>query len=223
MPPFRVKICGVRLAGDIEAVVASGADAIGLNFFPPSCRFVDPDVETTRALAEAAEKAGLVRVGVFVNERPERIRQVAESLRLDAVQLHGDESPADADRFLAWGIPVIRAIKLAPGPLAPESIDKAVGEWGRRPVRLLLDADAGVAHGGSGQRIDWEGVRQWSRRHPDVAWTLAGGLNPSNVSVAITSSGARSVDVASGVESGRGEKSAALIRSFSEAAANNFR
>ncbi len=216
--PFRVKICGVRLKRDVVAAGDSAADAIGLNFFPPSVRSLDPDQESTKELSERAVDLGLFRVGVFVNESAEHIRRVAEAVPLDAIQLHGDESVADARRIAQAGLLVIRAIKLPPTRLAVSAIDRAVGPWVDSGIWPLLDTDAGAAHGGSGRRLDWDALRSWAETRPEVHWTLAGGLGVDNISEAIRRSGACSVDVASGVESHRGEKSAGLIRTFAEAA-----
>ena len=84
---FHIKICGVREIAQIEAVFKSGADAIGLNFYPTSCRFVDPQQPLTAELASKAEDLGLTRIGVFVNSSVENMLQVSEYLGLDAIQI----------------------------------------------------------------------------------------------------------------------------------------
>lgn len=216
---FHIKICGVREIAQIEAVFKSGADAIGLNFYPTSCRFVDPQQPLTAELASKAEELGLTRIGVFVNSSVENMLQVSEHLGLDAIQLHGDEQSEVVSRLQDAGIKkLIRAIKLPVGALAVEDIETCVTPWASLGTHLLLDADGGKHHGGTGKTLDWGVIREWAQRCRDVRWTLAGGLNPANVAAAISESGANSVDTASGVESERGTKSNSLICQFAETA-----
>lgn len=215
---FHIKICGVRSVADVEAVVQSPADAIGLNFYDKSIRYLDPDHETTRQLSDYASQRQLERVGVFVNESFDAIRSINQKVGLDHVQLHGDESPELASQLIAGGMSVIRAIKL-PATIAPYAIADQVTKWLDAGCVLLFDYDAGADHGGSGQRLDWPVVGEWADQYPDVEWLLAGGLGTENVARAIEESHAVAVDVASGVEEPRGEKSAELIRLFAERAA----
>ena len=212
---FHIKICGIRHPKEIQAVEISGADAIGLNFFEPSLRYVDPTSPGTHALSSLAAAAGLLRIGVFVNQTPERIAEVARQVGLDAVQLHGDEKVDVAVAVqAATGLRVIRAIKLMMGDTHPSEIAARADPWVEAGCHLLLDADAGDAHGGSGKTLYWPSVRAWAQQSPDVVWTLAGGLTPENVAEAIRVSGAKSVDTASGVEQPRGVKSESLIQQF---------
>lgn len=212
---FHIKICGVQTIGDVEAVSQSGADAIGLNFYPPSCRFLEPRDHATGQLADKAGDLGLFRVGVFVNEPPEAIVQIMSTVNLDAVQLHGDEGPEVMVALKQLGVAnLIRAIKLPVGPLSVAEIEARTMPWSNGGTHLLLDADGGQAHGGTGKVLDWAGIQLWADKYPQVGWTLAGGLGPENVAAAMTASGARSVDTASGVEAPRGSKSEPLIRQF---------
>jgi phosphoribosylanthranilate isomerase len=221
---FHVKICGVRRAEDVQAVESSLADAVGFNFFPRSVRYVDPEALETAALSQLAASAGLVRVGVFVNASPHEIATVAKRIGLEAIQLHGDEDIALATRVKREvGLPVIRAIKLPPERLERGEIADQTEAWIEAGFRLLLDADAGAEHGGSGKTIDWEAVREWSQATRTVDWTLAGGLNRDNIAEAIELSGAVSVDTASGVEQTRGEKSFQLIHDFAARAMKAMR
>ena len=221
---FHIKICGVQEVADIEAVFASGADAIGLNFYPPSCRYIDPEQILAQRLASKAGELGLTRIGVFVNCPVEVMLRASERLELEAVQLHGDEQSSIVSSLHDNGITkLIRAIKLPVGPLTIEAIENRVNPWNSLGTHLLLDADGGKSHGGSGKTLDWDTIRQWSDHHGDVSWTLAGGLNPGNVAAAITKSGAGSVDTASGVEADRGTKSGTLISQFSEIALASLR
>ncbi len=208
---FHTKICGVRRPDDIDAVAAAGADAIGLNFFPGSMRYVDPDATLTKTLASASLAAGLLRVGLFVNHSVDDILRIVTAVEIDMIQLHGDESVAMVGELMSrTNLPLLRAIKLPGGPLTVESIASWTFPWEDVGCHLLLDAD----HGGSGRTIDWKAVRQWALASPGVTWALAGGLNPQNVAQAILESGADSVDTASGVEQRAGEKSSQLIHEF---------
>ena len=215
---FRAKICGIRLKKDVDAVAAAGGDAIGLNFFPKSVRFIEPGSEIARDIARSAGELGLLSVGVFVNEPVNEpvngVDAVARRLELDAVQLHGDEPPEAAAELIGLGHRVIRAIKLPRGPLESSAIDEHCRDWIGLGCHLLLDVDAGAAHGGSGKTLHWPSLAAWSETHPGLDWTLAGGLAPENVAGAIAESHARSVDTASGVECPRGVKNEKRIRGF---------
>ncbi len=129
---FHTKICGVRKVADIEAVAASGADAIGLNFYPRSIRYVDPDAANTQDLSNSAQNAGLIRVGLFVNHSVEEILRIVHVLGLDMIQLHGDETVAMVTELVSrTDLPVIRAIKLPTGPLSVLTISDRTTPWER--------------------------------------------------------------------------------------------
>lgn len=211
---FRLKICGVRLKSDLDAVESSGGDAIGLNFFPPSVRYLDPDSAETLELAKHAGKLELLKIGVFVNETAKRLIEIDDALDLAAIQLHGDETVELARSLIAAGSRVVRAIKLPAGKLTKSQIQSTVAPWLDVGAHPLLDADGGSQHGGTGQRLDWATINDWAADMMPMTWTLAGGLNPDNVGEAVEASGATSVDVASGVENPRGVKNAKLIKCF---------
>ncbi|MEM6468235.1 MAG: phosphoribosylanthranilate isomerase [Planctomycetota bacterium] len=211
---FRVKICGVRLNKDVQAVGDAGADAIGLNFFQPSIRSLPPFDEATRELSAFAQRLGLYRVGVFVNEPAEHVLRVAGFVGLDAIQLHGDESLSDVHALSDCGLDLLRAIKIPSGKQTVASISAASEAWAAAGFHLLFDADAGPMHGGGGRTLDWPSIRNWAEKNPSIPWTLAGGLTPENVAEAIAATSANSVDTASGVESPRGVKNADSIDSF---------
>ena len=133
MQPWRVKICGVTCAEDALAVVAAGADAIGLNFFPQSRRYVEPGLAASMV---ADLPAGLWKVGVFVNATAAQIHGICQFLALDLVQLHGDEPP----ELLAelGNRPVVRAFRCGPAGLADRGrLPGTMPEIGRlAPIRL---------------------------------------------------------------------------------------
>ena len=216
---FHIKICGVRFKSDVDAVEQAGGDAIGLNFFPPSVRYVDPTDAATGELCDHGKSLGLKTVGVFVNESAGSVGALARDLGLDVIQLHGDETLEDVRMVrLVTSKPILRAIKLPTGPLSVEAIASKAQPWVLAGCDLVLDADAGASHGGSGKALNWPSVQAWAESYPRVNWTLAGGLTPENVAEAMKSSGAISVDTAGGTEDPKGTKSAARIAAFVSAA-----
>lgn len=207
----RVKICGLTRLADLDAVVSAGAAYVGLNFFPKSPRFLTP--AQARALSLAAPP-GLARVGLFVDAEDAQIDAVLAETPLDMLQLHGHESPDRMAHLRArHGLPLIKAVGVADAADLP-----ALVEYGRVSDMLLVDAkpprDA-VLPGGNGLAFDWRLIA--GRRWP-CPWMLAGGLHAGNVAEAIALTGARQVDVASGVESAPGIKDAGKIAAFCAAA-----
>ena len=198
----RVKVCGVTRPEDAAAAVAAGADAVGLNFVEESPRRLT--LERAREVA-AAIPPFVARVGVFVNPEPEAVGRLAAALRLDVVQLHGEETPADAARI---PVPWYKAHRV------DEGFDPGTVAAYGRPI-ALLDA-AGPVRGGTGRTFDW-GV---ARRASAVARIIvAGGLSPENVGAAIAAAGPWAVDVNSGIESAPGIKDPALLARFFAAVA----
>lgn len=224
---FRIKICGITRPADAEAALAAGADAIGLNFYGPSPRFVAPEA----AGAIAAAVAGRVPVvGVFVNAATDEIVALAEAIRLDAVQLHGDETPAECTRLAAalaqareGGFParIVRAFRLADPAIGPVeeylAACQALAPGKSSPIEaVLFDAARAGSYGGTGEPANWEAAARWVAEHPEVPLILAGGLNPENVGDAIRAVHPWGVDTASGVELSPGVKDRECVRLFVE-------
>jgi len=215
---FRVKICGITSIADAQVAAAAGADAVGLNFYRESPRFINVGLagEISRALPESVTK-----VGVFVNATAAEILDIWERAGLDLVQLHGDEPPeliATLRKESGGDVPVMRAFRCS-GSLAPvaDYLSRCAA-LGSPPQMLLIDAFCKDRYGGSGELADWKLIadgRQSLHRLPDV---LAGGLTPNNVSAAIASVAPVGVDTASGVEISPGRKSPELVRAFVHAA-----
>ena len=211
MSDIRVKICGLRTAADVAAVAASGAAYAGFVFFARSPRNLT--LPQARALALAAPP-GLAKVALSVDADDATLDAIIEAVPLDMLQLHGDESP---DRVAAvrarYGLPVMKALGVADaGDLA------AVFEHSLAADQLLIDAKppkGALLPGGNGLAFDWRllAQRRWLK-----PWMLAGGLTPENVAEAIRLTGARQVDVSSGVESAPGLKDPARIAAFVAAA-----
>jgi phosphoribosylanthranilate isomerase len=213
---FRVKICGVTSAGDAALVAAAGADAIGLNFYPPSPRALTPE----KALEVAAAiPSGVMRVGVFVNAAADVIRAHADALKLDMVQLHGDE-PAEFLPSLK-GLRVVKAFRVEGDGAAIDDFLKRANDLGCPPEAILLDAAKTREYGGSGVLSDWNLAAAKGEVWPPLI--LAGGLTPVNVAAAILTARPAAVDTASGVESSKGIKDPALSKQFVTNARRAFR
>ncbi|MEZ5754957.1 MAG: phosphoribosylanthranilate isomerase [Paracoccaceae bacterium] len=211
MGDVRVKICGLRTVADVDAVAAAGAAYAGFNFFGKSPRHVT--VEEARGLALAAPE-GLCKVALVVDATDAELDTIVARVPLDMLQLHGHESPARVAEVKArYGLPVMKVIGVA-----GEADLAALTEVSLVADQLLIDAkppkDA-VLPGGNGLTFDWRLLvgRKWLK-----PWMLAGGLTPENVAEAIRLTGARQVDVASGVESAPGQKDAGRIAAFVRAA-----
>lgn len=208
--PDRVglKICGITSGEQAEAIVAAGADALGINFWPRSKRFVEVEVAAPW-LRELADM--VARVAVTVNASDDELRRIHDSGAIDFLQLHGDETPDRVESLTRQGLPVFKAL----GVRDRESLLAAESFGG---TTLLLDAYAPVDYGGTGETMDWalgaEAVNRFSGREI----ILAGGLRPGNVAEAIRQVHPAGVDVASGVESAPGIKDLDAVRHFLEAA-----
>ncbi|HUQ90860.1 MAG TPA: phosphoribosylanthranilate isomerase [Bryobacteraceae bacterium] len=194
-----VKICGITNLSDALAAVEAGASALGFNFFSGSPRYIQPEAA---ALITAKVPDNVLKVGVFVNETPARIQAIASAVRLDVAQLHGDESPD--------GLPVDlrtwKAFRMTPGFTAATLHDFA-------SEAFLLDAPSGDLYGGSGQTFPWAIARGIQKRI-----ILAGGLDASNVALAIKEAEPWGVDACSRLEVSPGQKDHNKMRSFLHAA-----
>jgi phosphoribosylanthranilate isomerase len=216
---FRIKICGITNTDDALAAADAGADAIGLNFFSKSRRFVRPD--QARQIASAVT-SGLTKVGVFVNHSAAEIAEIAKAVQLDCIQLHGDEDP-EVIALLPTNTRVIRAFRCGAQGLAPlaQYLDEC-RRAGRVPEAVLIDSDAGPDFGGTGRPGDWQLITHGRAALGELPLILAGGLTPKNVSAAMAVVRPDAVDVASGVESQPGIKDRDLIRQFVTAASKAF-
>lgn len=190
-----LKVCGVTRPDDAARLADLGVDALGVVFWPGSRRHVAPaDAGWLAALA-----GRIVRVGVFVNAPPALPLGLVAGGLLDLVQLHGDESPADAAPLRAAGVPFLRAVGLR----TPADLDRAAG-YGAAGV--LVDAHAPDAHGGTGVTADWPLAAAFRAAHPGLPLILAGGITPNNAAAAIAAVRPAAIDVASGAESAPGIK-----------------
>jgi len=197
-----VKICGITSPADAGLCLAAGADALGFNFFPGSPRYIDPE-ESIPWIRDLGN--GAARVAVVVNAPEELLGKIREAGCFDFVQFHGDESPAscDAAGFPRW----IKAVRVS-------GLDVVEGALAFPTQNILFDGWTASAYGGTGQRLDWDLVRDFVTAHPDRRFLLAGGLNVQNVRQAIRITRPQAVDVASGVELHPRTKDEYLVRQF---------
>lgn len=195
----RVKICGVTRAEDALTAAAHGCDAIGLVFYPPSRRWIDPAAAADIA---AAVPPFVTVVGLFVDAPPQEIKSVLRRVRLDMLQFHGSETAAECARH---GMPYLKAVRVR-----PETNLLQYAESYPDAKALLLDAYVAGQPGGTGQRFDWNLIP----RTLPLPVVLAGGLSAGNVATAIEAVRPYAVDVSGGVENNQGIKDAAKIAAF---------
>lgn len=198
-----LKICGVTTQADADTLVVLGVDALGVNFWPCSKRFLSQ--EQASWLSDLAGK--ILRIGVFVNESVELPLRLVREGYLDVVQLHGDETPAYAAPFRNAGIPFIKAI----GVKTRADLARAT-DYGASAI--LLDAHAPGIYGGTGEVFDWEVASDFRRLHPQLPIILAGGIVPENAGLAAMSVKPTALDIASGAEISPGIKDFQKIAAF---------
>ena len=202
-----VKICGVTQPNDVHAVAQAGAVYCGFVFFPKSPR----NVSFQQAAAMAVEAPiGLAKVALTVNADDAFLDALPAAVPLDMLQLHGNETPARVREVKErYGLPVMKAVGVA------DATDlSALDDYMKVADQILVDAKPpknADLPGGNGLTFDWRLIagRRWT-----VPWMLAGGLTAENVAEAITMTGARQIDLSSGVESAPGVKDAVMIDGF---------
>ena len=191
---FVIKICGITEEDDAALAVEAGANALGFNFYPHSPRYVTPERAAEIALAVRGD---YLRVGVFVNASAGELRQVAEQVSLDVLQLHGDQSAYLPAPYRLW-----------------KSVDprKPLTDSAGQFEAYLLDTPS-KSFGGSGVTFPWQLAAQFPHR-----FLLAGGLDAGNVAEAIEVARPWGVDACSRIESHPGRKDARRVREFVQAA-----
>ena len=201
MGVVQIKICGMRRAEEVEAAVEAGADLLGFNFWPGTSRYIPP-----------SEAVPLIRsvpshvwtVGVFVDEAPERVLEIAAMTGVSALQFHGSESPEYFGRL--GSLRTIKAFKVT-----DEFHLRQLGPYGSAYAFLLDGYVAGGLPGGTGKVFDWSHAQQAGSFGKVI---VAGGLSARNIAVAIRQAQPWGVDVCSGVETVPGQKDPDLIRDF---------
>ena len=199
------KICGLSTPETVDAAVQGGARWVGFVTYPRSPRHISTDV--LRTLGTRVPKS-VGRVGLFVDPDDALLDERLATGAIDMLQLHGSETPERVAALKArTGKPVMKAIKVA----KPEDVERGIAAYAGVADRLMFDAADGTLPGGNAKAFDWTIL---SGRIVPLPWLLAGGLTPDNVAEAVRITGARAVDVSSGVESSRGVKSIELIKAF---------
>jgi len=200
---IKIKICGITNLEDAMLAVEYGADALGFIFYPPSRRCITPE----KAKDIIAKLPPLVfRIGVFVDEQPEKIQETVNACRLDGIQFHGSEPPDFCRLFRRR---VIKSFRPENEASVKEIADYQVDAF-------LLDSYHPELMGGTGTTFDWELAVAAKMFGPPVI--LSGGLDPDNVAEAIRLVKPYAVDVASGVEAFQGKKDPEKLKNFIEQA-----
>jgi phosphoribosylanthranilate isomerase len=210
MSDIAIKICGVRDADAMLATAKAGATHVGFNFVRSSPRYIAP--QKAKGVAGLAPET-FVRVAVFADALDHEFEDVIRAIRPQLLQLHGRENP-ERVAFVRkrFGLPVMKALAIA----TADDLREGVEAFGEVADRLLFDSKPPSGRsGGRGRVFDWTLLSGAQIPKP---WLLSGGLTPANVGEAIRVSGARGVDVASGVESEPGVKDSKLVMQFAAAA-----
>jgi len=212
---FQIKFCGFTRVEDVHAAIEAGVDAIGLNFYPKSPRYVTHTI--AEHLVRAIDKRVLV-VGVFVNEAWEKVEEIRNSLSFDAIQLHGGERVHD----VPVSIVAASIIKAMPWRAESAGDSEMATEWtinsNGSPLKgFLIDAYDPDQHGGTGRTTRWDLLDPRPLPLQKTRLILAGGLTTENVAQAITTAKPAAVDTASGIEVSPGIKSARRMLEFMDA------
>jgi phosphoribosylanthranilate isomerase len=204
----RVKVCGLTTSADAVAAIEFGADALGFNFFPGSSRYL-PIGESRDWIATLPP--GIVKVAVLVNPAWTEAVEIAALPGIDALQLHGTETPDFCHRLAKQRIPFAKAL-----PVSDKSSVANPPFFETHTV--VLDSARAGQFGGSGRAFAWEIAREFVEANPNLRVILAGGLTPQNVADAVAVVRPFGVDVTSGVESAVRVKDYGLLRAFIAAA-----
>jgi phosphoribosylanthranilate isomerase len=244
---YKLKICGITTADDALLAAEAGADAIGVNFYEKSPRYIHADqaAEIVERLRESYSADQVQIYGVFVNASLDDILWTIREANLYdpdmgfGIQLHGDEPPELLRDLHQQGlgrtgellqvlghvpeVPVVRALRCKGADLTQHSSYlQTCQQLGALPQAILLDAYVPGAYGGTGEALDWPALHAARPKLLNLPIVLAGGLTPANVAEAIRSAQPDAIDVASGVESAPGIKDAAKVYAFAAAAKKAF-
>ncbi|QDU58307.1 phosphoribosylanthranilate isomerase [Aeoliella mucimassa] len=214
--PFRIKVCGLTSREQMVSVVEAGADALGLNYYEKSKRFVGEWKLPPLGELEDIGQQAITLVGLFVNHPVEVVNYTAARVGLRWVQLHGDEPPEYLP-LLDPSLKIMRAYRTDNWERVLADLD-ACRSCGRNPDAILLDANVLGHYGGTGETADWQAFADRDREQQLPPLILAGGLTPENVAEAIRVVQPDGVDVASGVESTPGIKDIERVKQFVSAA-----
>jgi phosphoribosylanthranilate isomerase len=203
-----VKICGITNEADARSAIEAGADALGFNMVRRSARYIDIEKAATWIDKLPTE---ICKVAVMADPNWEDACRISYLPFIDALQLHGNESPEFCRRLAEAGIPFAKAV--------PVTASKSLaGLPDYFTNTMILDSSTGETFGGTGKPFPWKFAPEFVRHHPRITVILAGGLNPENVAKAVTVVRPRGVDVTTGVEASPGRKDANLVKAFVAAA-----
>ena len=199
----KVKICGITNSEDALVSAKFGADALGFNFYEKSPRYIAPE-KAREIIKQLPEE--ILKVGVFVNEDLEKIVEIAKTAKLDALQLHGEETPEFARELKQkTNLEIIKAFRVSPD-FAPEDVLQFETD------AILLDAYSPKEHGGTGETFDWEIAKKVQNIFPKMY--LAGGLSQNNIANAVLQVKPFAVDSCSCLEKHQGKKDKANLINF---------
>jgi len=205
----KVKICGITNFEDAAAATEAGADMLGFNFYRPSSRYIEPDRarEIVERLSSDSQNRSTTMVGVFVDESIDSVVRIVNEVNLDAVQLHGDESPEFCTELksLLPNKAIIKALRIN-GSFDPQTASSYSVQ------AIMLDAFHEQLRGGTGRVIDWDVASTVRDLVPQLF--LSGGLSPENVAEAISRVQPFAVDACSSLESSPGRKDASRMKEF---------
>lgn len=200
------KICGLSTPETLDAAVAAGARFVGFVTYPRSPRHIASN-DVLKALGARVPK-GVIRTGLFVDPDDALLDERLATGAIDLLQLQGAETPERVAAIKArTSKPVMKVIKVGEAG----DVERGIAAYAAAADRLMFEAAGGALPGGNAKAFDWTFL---SGRTVPLPWLLAGGLTPGNVAEAVRVTGARAVDVSSGVESSRGVKSVDLIHAF---------
>jgi phosphoribosylanthranilate isomerase len=203
---IEAKICGLSTPETVDAAVAAGARFVGFVTYPRSPRHVASN-DVLKALGARVPKA-VIRTGLFVDPDDALLDERLATGAIDLLQLHGAETPERVAAIKArTAKPVMKVIKVG----RASDVERGIAAYAAIADRLMFEGAEGTLPGGNAIAFDWTLL---SGHAVPLPWLLAGGLTSDNVAEAVRVTGARTVDVSSGVESSRGVKSVDLIRAF---------
>lgn len=209
---MRIKICGITQPEQGQAIAQMGASALGFICVRSSPRYVTP--EQIRAITTAVTEStsrDVLSVGVFADESLAELNQIVKVAGLNAVQLHGHESPDFCQQVRSHlpSVAIIKAFRIR------SAADLAqIDAFTEVVDALLLDAYHPHLLGGTGKTLDWDTLRQFQ---PPLPWFLAGGLTPENVQEALAQLQPSGIDLSSGVERSPGDKDLTKVAKLFEA------
>jgi len=203
---LKIKICGITRLSDAKEAVRLGADFLGFVFYPQSPRYILPE-KAGRIISGLPKK--IKKVGVFVNEKPTRVKLIAKKCSLDILQFHGKESKTYCRNFP--GYQIIKALRVK-DTKSLKGIHSFEADW------FLLDSYSAKKFGGTGKTFNWDLLKKLNRNK--IRLMFSGGLNHKNIALAINKIKPEAVDISSGIESSPGKKSRKLMRQLFKAIHN---